>query len=441
MSNSHSDRCWADYSESESDSDVDSSNDNAKRNAQLNYARGFLIPRLIKNDDIDSNDMGFKTYKSEENIMTPIVQTIDPVASLIRMIPNEDNRYCATYVYTIHKDMTREKFLSILAPPYIEYSFSYFHGLFDSISNILDKDDKPFEIQLVASDTTMSQFNIVGKKLFGDDFVMIHKYNTREDIERIYNLIYFNHNIQPGEEYTYAVNKEKIIKNYLDGKSAKDIRDAKTKKSTRDMNIAKVPNYNKPHTPQVSRQTAKTINVTRTTKALSKNSVNNRPIVRIKRIRDDAVIPSYATDMASGADIHVTHFIKEVNGIQFYGTGLVIQPYTNTYTQLVARSSLPKKGYMLANSVGIIDADYRGELMVQLIPTPHTGDARITEFPMSIGQLLVTPVYQYQYVEVDDLSDTVRGSGGFGSTDTLYTPLYAFEKGVNPNGALLRKEK
>ena len=132
--------------------------------------------------------------------------------------------------------------------------------------------------------------------------------------------------------------------------------------------------------------------------------------------REDAVVPSKAHATDAGFDVTITHLIKEVGDVQFYGTGVHVEPPTNIYFMLAPRSSISKTGYMLANGVGIIDTDYRGEIIVAL--RKMTPDA-VMELPCRIAQLIPTYVIPMDAVVVSEFgSDTERGSGGFGSTGT-----------------------
>lgn len=136
--------------------------------------------------------------------------------------------------------------------------------------------------------------------------------------------------------------------------------------------------------------------------------------LKFKRLSPDAKIPSYATSMDVGLDVHLTHLIKVENGVHYFGTGLAVEPSDGYYVEIHPRSSLPKRGWMLANSTGIIDPGYRGELIVALVPV---GDPVHVELPARYVQLVTRKIYRPHIHVVDELSDTDRGDGGFGSTD------------------------
>ena len=101
----------------------------------------------------------------------------------------------------------------------------------------------------------------------------------------------------------------------------------------------------------------------------------------------------------------------------FIHTGLAMEIPEGYAALIFARSGLAsKRGLAPANKVGVIDCDYRGEIMVAL--HNHSGQTRTVEKGERIAQLVITPYYTAEFCEVDELSDTVRGAGGFGSTGT-----------------------
>ncbi|MCH2111008.1 MAG: dUTP diphosphatase, partial [Polyangiaceae bacterium] len=97
-----------------------------------------------------------------------------------------------------------------------------------------------------------------------------------------------------------------------------------------------------------------------------------------------------------------------------YGTGLIVEPPYGWYFDVVPRSSIIKTGYLLANSVGVIDRSYRGELMIPLLKI----DPKAPEIslPRRIAQLIPRPIVHMPVAEVQQLGATQRGNGGFGST-------------------------
>ncbi len=144
----------------------------------------------------------------------------------------------------------------------------------------------------------------------------------------------------------------------------------------------------------------------------------NKFNVNIKKLNDKAVIPTYGTAYAAGADLYAcmdeavtiapgeTHFVK---------TGLAMEVPVGYAGLIYARSGLAcKKGLAPANKVGVIDSDYRGEIMVAL--HNHSNEAVTVESGERIAQLVITPYIVAAFNEVADLEETVRGEGGFGST-------------------------
>ena len=143
--------------------------------------------------------------------------------------------------------------------------------------------------------------------------------------------------------------------------------------------------------------------------------------VRIKKLNDTAIIPTLGSVEAAGCDIYAnlaeddgsvtigpgaTHFIK---------TGIAMEVPKQYAGLIYARSGLAsKRGLRPANCVGVIDSDYRGEIMVALhndsdVPQTINHGERI-------AQMVITPYIRPEFVETDDLTDTERGEGGFGHT-------------------------
>lgn len=123
-------------------------------------------------------------------------------------------------------------------------------------------------------------------------------------------------------------------------------------------------------------------------------------------------VPETATDGSAGLDLYV----NSMNG-DTIGTGVHVEIPVNHVGLLVPRSSWGVKGFKLANTVGVIDSDYRGEIMLVRDPHPTKGWLSIREGD-KVAQLVVVPCVTsaYQCDQLSDLSTTKRGSGGFGST-------------------------
>ncbi len=142
------------------------------------------------------------------------------------------------------------------------------------------------------------------------------------------------------------------------------------------------------------------------------------PRVQIKKLRPDAVVPRYMTADAAGMDLcaAIDGPIAIAPGKRAaIATGLAVAIPRGYEGQLRPRSGLAREhGVTLANSPATIDADYRGPLVVVL---SNLGDAPVTIEPRQrIAQMVIAPVMQAQIEEVDELSATARGEGGFGST-------------------------
>ena len=140
--------------------------------------------------------------------------------------------------------------------------------------------------------------------------------------------------------------------------------------------------------------------------------------VRVKKVRENAALPTYGSQWAAGADLYaclegaVTIAPHQTVMIP---TGLALEVPVGCAGLIYARSSMgAKRGLAPANTVGVIDSDYRGEVMVAL--HNHGTVAQTVEHGERVAQLLITPVLTPAYEEASQLSDTVRGVGGFGST-------------------------
>ncbi|MDD6327220.1 MAG: dUTP diphosphatase [Lachnospiraceae bacterium] len=140
--------------------------------------------------------------------------------------------------------------------------------------------------------------------------------------------------------------------------------------------------------------------------------------VSIKKLKEKATIPTYGSAYAAGADLYAC--IDENITIQpqqtvLVPTGLAMEIPEGYAGLIYARSGLAsKKGLAPANKVGVVDADYRGEVMVAL--HNHSSIATTIEPNERIAQLVIAPFLAASYREVNELPDTVRGTGGFGST-------------------------
>jgi dUTP pyrophosphatase len=137
--------------------------------------------------------------------------------------------------------------------------------------------------------------------------------------------------------------------------------------------------------------------------------------VRIKKLNETAVIPSYAKDGDAGMDLVATRIISNTTFDVSYGTDLAME-IPNGFVGLVfPRSSIRKYELTLSNSVGVIDSGYRGELQATFKKTNGL-DSLAYKVGDRIAQIMIIPHPPIEFDEVNELSDTERGDGGFGST-------------------------
>jgi len=138
--------------------------------------------------------------------------------------------------------------------------------------------------------------------------------------------------------------------------------------------------------------------------------------LKIKKLTPDAIIPAYQTELAAGFDLHsVEDYVLKKGERKLIKTGLAFEIEEGYEVQIRPRSGLAfKHGITVLNTPGTIDADYRGEIMVLLINLGED-DFEIKKGER-IAQAVIAPVIQAEFVEVDELSETKRGKGGFGST-------------------------
>ena len=141
--------------------------------------------------------------------------------------------------------------------------------------------------------------------------------------------------------------------------------------------------------------------------------------VKVKKLREEAILPQRATEGAAGADLYACldePLTIAPNQLVKVPTGIAIElPDPHMAAFLFARSGLGVKyGITLSNGVGVVDSDYRGEICVGLC---NVSDKPYTIQPLErVAQMVILPVAVASFAEADALSDTERGSGGFGST-------------------------
>ena len=142
-------------------------------------------------------------------------------------------------------------------------------------------------------------------------------------------------------------------------------------------------------------------------------------IVKVKKLDARAILPTYGSPQAAGADLYALIEGESVTiaagETLLIPTGLSVEIPEGYVGLIYARSGLAtKKGLAPANKVGVIDADYRGEVQVALFN--QSGRAQSVSAGERIAQLVIAPYLTAQFEESDTLSDTARGAGGFGST-------------------------
>ncbi len=141
--------------------------------------------------------------------------------------------------------------------------------------------------------------------------------------------------------------------------------------------------------------------------------------VRIKKLNGKAVIPTYGSEFAAGADLFACTDGEKIeiapHETKFIHTGIALEVPVGFAGLIYARSGAAcKRGLAPANKVGVVDSDYRGEVMVAL--HNHSETVQSVEDGERIAQMVIAPYLTAEFIEVAELEDTVRGEGGFGST-------------------------
>jgi dUTP pyrophosphatase len=136
--------------------------------------------------------------------------------------------------------------------------------------------------------------------------------------------------------------------------------------------------------------------------------------VKIKKLNSNAVIPSYSKDGDAGMDLVATEIISETTDQVTYGTGISMEIPKGYVGLVFPRSSIRKYELELTNSVGVIDSGYRGEIQATFNKVHH----KLNKYNVGdrIVQIMIIPYPQVSFIEVEELSSSERGFGGFGST-------------------------
>ena len=141
--------------------------------------------------------------------------------------------------------------------------------------------------------------------------------------------------------------------------------------------------------------------------------------IKIKKLHNDAVVPSYAKPGDAGMDLTATSRTFDEHGNVVYGVGLAIEIPEGYVGLIFPRSSNAKTDLYLTNHVGVVDSGYRGEIMFKFRKSDvikNFQEARLYHVGERVGQLMIIPYPQIELEEVEELSSTERGEGGYGST-------------------------
>ncbi len=141
--------------------------------------------------------------------------------------------------------------------------------------------------------------------------------------------------------------------------------------------------------------------------------------VNFKKLNDKAIVPTYGSEYAAGADLYACTEGETVSfepgETKLIKTGIAMEIPEGYAGLIYARSGIAnKRGLAPSNKVGVVDSDYRGEIMVSL--HNHSLQTQSIADGERIAQMVIAPFLKVEYTEVEELSDTVRGAGGFGST-------------------------
>ncbi len=138
-------------------------------------------------------------------------------------------------------------------------------------------------------------------------------------------------------------------------------------------------------------------------------------LVKIKKLSELAVIPTYASDGDAGMDLVATSLISETDSQITFGIGLALEIPKGFVGLVFPRSSIRKTDLQLSNSVGVIDSGYRGELQATFRKEKGVLSKKY-EVGERIAQIMIIPYPPIEFEEVEELNNTERGEGGFGST-------------------------
>lgn len=141
--------------------------------------------------------------------------------------------------------------------------------------------------------------------------------------------------------------------------------------------------------------------------------------VNIKKLHPNAITPKYAKPGDAGMDLYVTEIKEETQYVQYH-TGIALEIPEGYAGLIFPRSSNSKQDLLLCNSVGVIDSGYRGEILLRFKIVTNGQRSRVMPLKYKVGeacgQIMIIPYPEVCFVEVEELSETSRGEGGFGST-------------------------
>jgi dUTP pyrophosphatase len=139
--------------------------------------------------------------------------------------------------------------------------------------------------------------------------------------------------------------------------------------------------------------------------------------VHLKKLHEKAVIPKYAKESDAGMDLTATSIIKSDDEQVIYGTGIALEIPEGYVGLVFPRSSIRKTDLIMSNSVGVIDAGYRGEIQVTFNKKYYDDEANVIyNIGDRVAQVIILPHPQITFLEVDELSDSERGADGHGSS-------------------------
>lgn len=142
--------------------------------------------------------------------------------------------------------------------------------------------------------------------------------------------------------------------------------------------------------------------------------------MNLQIINDSGKEIKYATDGAGGIDLPWYYVGDIINNVRTVHTGVSVAIPEGYVGLLVERSSMHKSGWGMVNNVGVIDSDYRGEILIKVDPRDGNRVYPVGEY---VAQLVIVPCPKFTIIEVDELPTSARGEGGFGSTDRKLVEL------------------